>query len=266
MLWQLLHRGASTGLGALPSDNVSIPASAVDTQSLVTFGSVLARFPRGHRPYPAASWIYPVWTGTMASMWCSSCFQSWKFSSGLNFLLVVPGPRVSFSKGLWFFTRFLSSSVKLELLRLVLVESVGLYHTSTWEGSQLKMWALYLGESFPSLSVSSLRAKPACGSRSCHTLWRGKPGKQRLCILLELLCQHRAGTVEGEHLQHTMNCTILFFLKQSFHALSQQRDRSRGCSWLGARLHPTAGGPHTPGAWSGSQHSSQSLFWHSPEC
>lgn len=107
--------------------------------------------------------------------------------------------------------------------------------------------SLYLGESFPFLRFP-FRAEPAQGSHSCHALWRGKTGKQRPCVLLELLCQPRAGTDEGEHLHHTMNCTVLLFLKRSFHALSQQRDRSRGCSWLGARLHPTAGGPHTPGA------------------
>ncbi|RLW05946.1 hypothetical protein DV515_00004808 [Chloebia gouldiae] len=40
------------------------------------------------------------------------------------------------------------------------------------------------------------RAKPACGSHGCHTLWCGKPGKQRPCMLLELLCQLRAGTLK----------------------------------------------------------------------
>lgn len=145
---------------------------------------------------------------------------------GLNFLLVVPDPGVYFSRGLWFFSRFLSPSVKLELLRLVSVEIVELYHNLRMGGKSVKnMSSLYLGESFPFLSISSFRAKPARGSLRCRALWRGKTGKHRPCVLLELLCQHRAGIVEGEHLHHMMNCTILLFLKQSFHELSQQWDR-----------------------------------------
>ena len=96
IIWVLLNQlqcagslrpGVPVGaLWALPWDGHLHPCIRSGYPALTTSGSVPTRFTRGHGPYPATNRIYPVWTGTVTSMWTSSSLF------GLNFLLIITVP------------------------------------------------------------------------------------------------------------------------------------------------------------------------------